>query len=151
MCFIHNNIKPPVTYSGTAKEKGQQFYLAASIYPDNADFPAYCHESIHFLSRYGPKRKRIIKKDVPLANIIGTFFRLRSNPSELEKIAGTNDREKIRSLQQNPFSLGITEHTDEEHAEAIITAANAYIISEGKDEKEGIDYILNLMREAHLI
>jgi len=154
--FNRAGVKPPVTYSGIASENGQRFYLAASIYPDNPDFsvfPAGCHEGIHFLSKYGPKNKRIIKKDVPLANIIGVFFRLRHAPNDLEKIAGTDDVEKIKFLQQNPFLLGLEEqeHRDEEHFEAIITSANAYIISAEQGERAGIDYILNLMKEANLI
>lgn len=54
--------------------------LAVIINPNNIDSGGIYHEGVHFLARYGRKKDRIIKKDIPLAKVIGTFIRLQENP-----------------------------------------------------------------------
>ena len=141
--------KPPMTLLDNLKGK----YVAASIYPLTNGFASKIHEGIHFLANYGPKRKRIIKngKDIPLANIMGNFFRFMKNPKILKEIIGITDKERIKNLEQNPFLFNYNEHSNEEHFESGITAANAYFTAKKQGEQAGIDYIINLIEQAQLI
>ncbi len=143
--------KPPMTISDS-KGRGKSYHIATSIYPLKNGFPSKIHEGIHFLSLYGLKRKRIIKnnKDAPLANIMGNFFRFMKHPKYLREIVGITNENEIEFLEQNPFLFKYNEHSDEEHFEAGITAANAYFIAKKQGEQAGINYIINLMEEAML-
>ena len=132
--------------------RGKNYHVAVCVYPLNAEFSTHMHEGTHFLGKHGAKEKRIIKenKDVPLANIIGTFFKLRKNPENLKEIVGTTDENQVTSLEQNPFLFNYDEHSKEEHFEAGITAAKAYFIAKRQGEKAGINHIVSLMEEAML-
>ncbi|MBT7101940.1 hypothetical protein HN935_00325 [archaeon] len=139
----------PETIFTTAVDGENQYDVAACVYLPGADLPVFVHEGTHFLAHYGPKAERIIQKDIPLANVLEYFFRLRQDPSRLEEITGGVDLKTLRSVAANPFLDDSVEHSNGETREAIITAVNAYAESERHGEQAGIAYIRNLMVESN--
>ncbi|MBS3075224.1 hypothetical protein J4429_02070 [Candidatus Pacearchaeota archaeon] len=65
--------------------------VAAMVYFKETESETFYHEGVHFLSKYGYKSFRLIRRDVPLAKVIGTFFRLLDNPKkEFKYLTGEN-------------------------------------------------------------
>lgn len=124
---------------------------AVCVYPQNCYRGTYFHEGVHFLAHHGPEKERLIKRDIPLANILGEFVDLTEGHTEvLQALLNGRRLEDIERLATvNPFSFDFYEHSPEEVGEALLTAIKAYAISGREGKRAGIDYVLKLMREAN--
>ncbi len=151
-----NKHNPPFTTNARIKgtEDSRKYHVCASIYPINSENNVFYHEGVHFLAKSGPKKERLIIKDIPLANVLDAFYQLREDPNRLNTLLpGEADPESISDLAKghNPFIYSFDEHSETEHFEAIMTAVNAYFISKERGERAGINYLLGLLREAKAI
>jgi hypothetical protein len=152
--FVYRKAKPPVTLWKNGRNE-----VSACIYPCQCDNGTYIHEGVHFLANYGPKRKRIIKQDVPLANILGSFIRLQENPlSELEFLTGLHfengiDDHPFVKLEpendiMNPFVFEFVEHSEPEITEASLISVAAYQISLKHGEEIAIKFIKEFYQQG---
>ncbi len=152
--FVCRKAKPPVTLWRNCRNG-----IAVCVYPLQCDNGTYIHEGVHFLSHYGSKRNRLIKQDVPLANILGSFIRLQENPlSELEFLTGLHFENGIEDHPfvklependiMNPFVFEFDEHSEPEIAEASLISIAAYQISLKHGEATAINFIKELYQQG---
>jgi len=86
---LENGVEPPVSVWHTGNKDSR---VCVCIYPEDLeqnDNSTYAHEAVHFLTNYGPKDKRLIKRDVPLTHIVGEFFRLMDEPKFRKNYEGS--------------------------------------------------------------
>ncbi|MEK6859968.1 MAG: hypothetical protein AABX54_04080 [Nanoarchaeota archaeon] len=126
--------------------------LAVIVNPSNPDNGMIYHEAVHFLGNFDETRKRLIKRDIPLAKVVGTFVRLEEKPEEeFRFLTGENPNpELIQQIQRtatNPFRFSFKEHISEESIEASLFAVVAHIIAQEKGRRAGFDYIYQNYKE----
>jgi hypothetical protein len=145
---------PPCTYFGVMEEDEEKFEVAACLYRPRGNPWIPYHEGTHFLARHGPKERRIIKEDIPLAEAMYSFFRLMEDDKYAKRMSKSFPEERALIEALNPFHFRI--EAEEEHLkdgmgwntdmEAQIVGLKAYYMArKARDERAGIKFLRCLM------